>query len=46
MRLWFDMVTRADAKALYSWWRSHTNHYYIIMQSPTNLRFWALYRSD
>jgi hypothetical protein len=42
--IWFDLITYKDSKALKRWWYAHTIHDYDIRRSPSNSRYWALYR--
>ncbi len=49
MKPFFDMLTRRDAQALCLWWRQWISGHkwcYSIMTSPSNPRFWALYRIE
>lgn len=43
-----DVLTLKDAQELKSWWNANGDYAfgnYTIRKSPTNPRFWALYRS-
>lgn len=42
MRVWFDNVTKHDARLLRKWWSRFGQ--FTIARSPTNRRFWALMR--
>lgn len=44
MKVWFDIVTKADAKALVKWWRwgGPMQFDYFIQKSKTNTRFYAV----
>lgn len=48
MKVFFDMITLRDAHALRAWWQGNScgRHNYAIRRSPSNPRFWALYRED
>lgn len=42
----FDMVTRRDARLLARWWGARPGPWqYSIRRSPSNARYWAVYRS-
>jgi hypothetical protein len=44
MKIWFDMLTHADAVALKVWWDGHTTGRFRIERSITNSRYWMLVR--
>lgn len=48
VRVWFDMLTKRDARLLYSWWSSQPcfGWTYEIRKSPSNSMYWALYRLE
>jgi hypothetical protein len=46
-KVWTDMVTKKDAVLLCKWWNAHSPakyQEYEIRRSPTNPRFWAVYK--
>lgn len=43
-KMWFDVITWADAKALKLWWNQHSRYSHHIISSPSNSRFFALVR--
>ena len=43
--LWFDVVTKRDARALARWWNGHTIGWFEIRRSETNPRFWSVVRT-
>jgi hypothetical protein len=46
-KVWDDMLTRKDAIRLCKWWNGHstaTYQEYEIRRSPSNPKFWAVYR--
>ena len=47
LKVWVDMVSRKDAISLCRWWNGHstaTYQEYEIRRSPSNPKFWAVYR--
>jgi len=47
VRVWDDMLARKDAIRLCRWWNGHstaTYQEYEIRRSPSNPKFWAIYR--
>jgi hypothetical protein len=42
MKVWFDILTRKDARALQRWWSRHGQ--FRIERSQVNRRFWQLVR--
>lgn len=44
MRMWFDVVTRRDARLLVEWWNGHTTGRFFARKSPTNRRLWCVLR--
>lgn len=46
MRLWFDMVTKKDARLLIEWWNANTSALYFVRRSTENPRFWSVWRQD
>jgi hypothetical protein len=46
MRIWFDRVSRADARKLARWWNGHTQGRYFCRKSETNSRFWCVVRGE
>lgn len=45
MKIWFDVVTKRDARLLADWWNGHTVGQFEIRRSPSNSRFWAVIRT-
>lgn len=46
-KVWVDMVTRRDAIHLCKWWNGRskaTYEEYEIRRSPSNSKFWAVYK--
>ena len=46
-KIWDDMLTRKDAIRLCWWWNGHStaaHQEYEIRRSPSNPKFWAVYR--
>jgi len=43
-KIWFDLLTYRDAKLLKAWWSRHPTSNYYIARSPSNRRFWALFK--
>lgn len=45
--VWSDMLTKRDAVTLCKWWNANSKASYQefeIRRSPSNAKFWALYR--
>ena len=46
-KVWVDMVTRKDAVHLCKWWNGQSTasyQEYEIRRSPSNPKFWAVYK--
>ena len=39
MKVWFDILTKRDARALQRWWSRHTIFQYRIERSQVNQRY-------
>lgn len=46
-KMWFDVITRADARTLQKSWRGYCiNSDFVIRRSETNPKYWALIKID
>jgi hypothetical protein len=49
MKVWFDILTKKDARELKKWWNANSKknfEEYTIERSPTNRKYWALIRNE
>jgi hypothetical protein len=46
VRVWFEMLTLRDAKALKRWWNDHTISYFHILPSEHDRRFYRLMKGS
>lgn len=45
MRVWFDRVTRRDARLLCRWWNGHASGRYFARKDSAG-RFWIVVREE
>jgi hypothetical protein len=42
--VWFDSITKRDARKLVKWWHRFSPGQFLVERSETNRRLWAVVR--